>query len=306
MSETGRIKAADLATVRESGEVVVIDVLPEAQHTACRVAGAQHACVFEVVFLDRVRELVPGSDTPIVLVGAGGSSLDADLAADKLQRGGYTHVRVLEGGLKAWHATGLPTEGTAQAPLSGAAPPAAPIGRWAVDADRSMLRWVGRNPNGYHDGSVGITGGAVVGNDSGTTGQVTVDPRSILNDDLEGDASQPALIAHLLSDDFLFVERHGTVSYEIQGVEPIDDATITSATHRVRGALTLRGVTAPLDFPATVTAGPDGQLTAEAHFDLDRTRWGMIYGSARFFAHLGMHLVFDDISIALRLVLEPA
>jgi len=40
------------------------------------------------------------------------------------------------------------------------------------------------------------------------------------------------------------------------------------------------------------------------HFDMDRTRWGVIYGSSRFFEHLGMHLVFDLISFQIRLVFE--
>ena len=42
----------------------------------------------------------------------------------------------------------------------------------------------------------------------------------------------------------------------------------------------------------------------EAHFDLDRTQWNVIYGSSRFFEHLGMHMVFDQISIELRLILQ--
>lgn len=44
-------------------------------------------------------------------------------------------------------------------------------------------------------------------------------------------------------------------------------------------------------------------LLVEAHFAIDRTNWGIIYGSARFFEHLGMHQVFDEISLCLRLVL---
>jgi hypothetical protein len=44
-------------------------------------------------------------------------------------------------------------------------------------------------------------------------------------------------------------------------------------------------------------------INLEAHFDLDRTEWGIIYGSARFFEHLGMHQVFEAISISLRLVM---
>jgi len=37
-------------------------------------------------------------------------------------------------------------------------------------------------------------------------------------------------------------------------------------------------------------------------FDIDRTRWNVIYGSSRFFEHLGMHLMFDPISIQIRIV----
>jgi len=53
---------------------------------------------------------------------------------------------------------------------------------------------------------------------------------------------------------------------------------------------------------ATVTKTPENGLAAEAHFDVDRTRWNIIYGSTRYFEHLGMHLVFDHISIQLRIV----
>jgi len=37
----------------------------------------------------------------------------------------------------------------------------------------------------------------------------------------------------------------------------------------------------------------DEMIGIEAHFDIDRTKWDIIYGSSRFFEHLGMHLVFD-------------
>jgi hypothetical protein len=53
---------------------------------------------------------------------------------------------------------------------------------------------------------------------------------------------------------------------------------------------------------ATITKTSDNSLAAEAHFDIDRTKWGIIYGSARFFEYLGMHLVFDLISFQLRIV----
>jgi hypothetical protein len=40
----------------------------------------------------------------------------------------------------------------------------------------------------------------------------------------------------------------------------------------------------------------------EAHFDIDRTCWDIIYGSTRFFEHLGMHKVFDLVSLQLYIV----
>ena len=46
-------------------------------------------------------------------------------------------------------------------------------------------------------------------------------------------------------------------------------------------------------------------LIMEAHFDIDRTKWNVIYGSIRFFEHLGMHKVFDLISLQLRVIAVP-
>ena len=57
-----------------------------------------------------------------------------------------------------------------------------------------------------------------------------------------------------------------------------------------------------IHFYANASDEQGGEVKIEAHFDIDRTRWGVIYGSTRFFEHLGMHLVFDFISVQLRLV----
>ena len=48
----------------------------------------------------------------------------------------------------------------------------------------------------------------------------------------------------------------------------------------------------------------DQSLVAEANFDIDRTRWNIVYGSGKFFEKLGMHLVNDLVSIQLKIVVE--
>jgi polyisoprenoid-binding protein YceI len=71
---------------------------------------------------------------------------------------------------------------------------------------------------------------------------------------------------------------------------------------KVEGRLTLRGVQRSTRFPATVSRLADGAIAADAHFDTDCTPWNARYGSARCFEYLGMHLVFDPVSIAVRIV----
>ena len=308
MSDTPRtITPADLAAARDGDRApLVIDVLAPASFDACRVAGAHSACVYEMAFAGKVADLASDPATPLVVYGAGDTTREAHEAADKLARAGYTDVQILEGGLAAWHAAGLPLEGEAGAPAASPAPPVLGNGTWRLDREASWLRWVGRNPNGFHDGGVGLGGGTVTIAGGKVEGRIAIDVRSLRNFDLEGNEYQKVLIDHLLADDFLFAERFPAAAFEINAVTPRPDAALTTPTHRVEGTLELRGVRAPLSFDATVSALKDDGLAVEAHFELDRTRWGMLYGSARFFAHLGMHAVFDHVGIAMKLVLKPA
>ena len=88
----------------------------------------------------------------------------------------------------------------------------------------------------------------------------------------------------------------------IDSAEPIKDATQSEPNFKVSGDLKLRGMQNNISFPANVSGVQRGTLNIESHFDFDRTRWGVLYGSARFFERLGMHLVFDFISIQLRIL----
>ena len=77
---------------------------------------------------------------------------------------------------------------------------------------------------------------------------------------------------------------------------------MTAPNYHVKGEMKLRGVSADLEFDATVALIEDGSFAMEAHFDIDRTRWNVIYGSTRFFEYLGMHKVFDLLSFQIRLI----
>jgi rhodanese-related sulfurtransferase len=55
----------------------------------------------------RIEETVPNVSTPIICYCGGGSR--SALAADNLQKMGYTNVASMAGGFKAWKNEGLPT-----------------------------------------------------------------------------------------------------------------------------------------------------------------------------------------------------
>jgi hypothetical protein len=60
-------------------------------------------------------------------------------------------------------------------------------------------------------------------------------------------------------------------------------------------------VTRDLSFPAVIAAADAEHVTAQAHIQLDRTLFGSRYGSGKFFAFLGKHVVNDLIQLHLKI-----
>jgi polyisoprenoid-binding protein YceI len=300
------ISASDLkARLDGQASFFLIDTLTEDHFRKVRLPGAVNACVYEMVFPDHISGITADPHADIVVYGAGGESRDAMTAAEKLHRMGYSQVSLFAGGLAEWRSAGFPLEGEAP----DAEDPAESAfhfsgGIYRADPAASTVEWSGRNANGKHFGTVGLSRGEVTVSGGRVTGGFTVDMSTIRNQDLEGDPYQPALIDHLMSDDFFFVRMFPEAKFEVRSVTPLENATPTSPNYQIAGELEIRGIRRPFSFPATVNPAGENQVAAEAHFDIDRTQWGVIYGSATFFACLGMHRVYDCISFEIRIVFE--
>ena len=115
--------------------------------------------------------------------------------------------------------------------------------------------------------------------------------------DLEGEDLQK-LTGHLKSPDFFAVEEYPTAMFEITEVTPFAETTmeedtsrmdvvvndeevseykIENPTHAITGNLTMRDTTLSITFPAKVDI-TDSQVSAEAKFNIDRTKWNVSYG----------------------------
>ena len=211
---------------------------------------------------------------------------------------------MLTGGLEGWREAGFALKGAdPETPDQWLGRFLAPEGEFSALPQESAIQWTGRNHNGKHFGAVSLKAGTCSFVNGRLSGEFVVDMESIKDKSLDGDQMQPVLEAHLKSDDFWFTSMFPEARFIIKDAVPLKDQAASLPTYEIIGDLKLRGVRRPFRFPATFSQLDDGKLAMEAHFDLDRTLWGAIYGSARFFEHLGYHLVFDLVSMELRLVL---
>jgi len=99
------IRPTDAATKVKSGHAVIVDVREKDEWDKEHIPDALHLSR-GTLELD-IEEKVPDPNTEVIVhCGGGGRSA---LAAESLQKMGYKNVRSLEGGFKAWKASGLPT-----------------------------------------------------------------------------------------------------------------------------------------------------------------------------------------------------
>lgn len=290
------ISAATLrARLDQEPALRVIDVLPKEHFSTTHLPGAHNACVYEMTFLDQVRAIAPPDET-VVVYGASAATREATMAVLKLEAAGYKNVLEFPGGLVEWEAAGFPLERNDASPLPAVS------GRFHVDTDRSTIRWTGRNLFNHHEGTVQVAGGDLRFED-GVLREAwfSIDLNSLACRDLEDQNLNALLIRHLRSDDFFAVDTHKTAQFVVAEVVPVPDTTPGTPNYTLRGSLTLRGETHPFQFPAVIAPKSADEVVGQAQIAFDRTLWGAIYGSGKFFGFLGTHVVNDLVDLHLKL-----
>lgn len=95
--------------MRSDPAVRFIDVREDSEWEKGHAAGAEH--IGKGVIERDIEQKIPEKSTEIILYCGGG--FRSVLAADALQRMGYTNVASMMGGWREWQAVGAPIEGTA-------------------------------------------------------------------------------------------------------------------------------------------------------------------------------------------------
>lgn len=173
---------------------------------------------------------------------------------------------------------------------------------YKVDAAASKIKWVGKKVTGEHFGYISFKNGEVAHNGTSVvSGNAVVDMNSITCTDIENKEYADKLVGHLKNSDFFDVAQFQNAEFKLISVTPINGAKDKEDNCKIKGTLTIKGVSNPIEFPARVEVnGPTLVLRADVTFD--RTKFGIKYGSASVVEGLGDKAIYDDVLFSLALV----
>lgn len=172
---------------------------------------------------------------------------------------------------------------------------------YEIDTTASTIEWRGTKPTGEHQGTINIQNGDIMATgEEITSGRVTVDMESIkVTDEGMAEDQRSNLENHLKGTvegketDFFNVREYPTATFEITGI------TEENGQKMLQGNLTMKESTKNIQFPISTDIGED-ELTLESEtFVIDRTDWGVNYGSKSVFDNLGDNFISDDMELTI-------
>ncbi|MEM0518608.1 MULTISPECIES: YceI family protein [Aequorivita] len=194
------------------------------------------------------------------------------------------------------------TEKEAETTVEEAAQATEMATEYSVDAAASQINWEGAKPTGKHHGTIDLASGTIHLNEGKVeAGSFTFNMNSINVEDLTGE-DKANLEAHLKGTvegkegDFFNATEYPTAKFEMTGIE----------NNMVKGNLTIKDKTNPIEFPATVSIEGDKMTLKSETFEIDRTKWDVNYGSKSVFPSLGDKFINDTIKLNVLLVATKA
>jgi len=162
---------------------------------------------------------------------------------------------------------------------------------YTVDVANSSIGWSAKKVGGGHTGTVKITEGNLVYNGKSLQkGVFLMDMSSITSDNAR-------VTTHLKSPDFFSAEKSPTSKFEIIKVTAAGKERVN-----ISGNLTIKGITHPLTFPATVKQGKDVVVAAASGIRINRTKYDIKFRSKTFFGDIGDKAIDDEFELNINLV----
>jgi len=168
--------------------------------------------------------------------------------------------------------------------------------KFKIVASQSNIDWIGRKVTGSHNGTISIKEGTLFLEDNNLTGgKFVIDTTSVKILDVTDPNTNAQFAGHLASNDFFASEQFPETQFVITSAQPTGNNI-----HKIIGDLTIRGITHPVLFNATVNIN-DNVLIAFGKVFVDRTLYGMKFRSGNFFKNLGDTLIHNEFELSIRI-----
>ncbi|WP_299335864.1 YceI family protein [uncultured Psychroserpens sp.] len=175
--------------------------------------------------------------------------------------------------------------------------------KYTVNVAESTIHWKGFKPTGTHTGTISLDNGVFKTEDGQLqSGSFLIDMKSINVTDLESGDGKENLEAHLMGTvegkegDFFNVTKFPNAAFEITGTEAMENGKT-----KLSGNLTIKGQKHNISFPVTMSNEGDMMSIDSEPFTIDRTVWGVNYGSKSIFDDLGDKFISDDMELKISL-----
>ena len=197
-------------------------------------------------------------------------------------------------------------------------PKTAVAAAYKLQPQLSTLGWEGKAVTHGHNGTMQFANGELnVANGMIASGLVTVDMKTMKCTDITDAESQAKFVGHMSGDDFFGADKFPTAVFKIVSVTPLKAAGNSAGKGKgkangkalgkddnnatIAGDMTIKGVTNRISFPAKVGV-KDGVAAATGKVTIDRTKYGLKYGSKSFFDSLGDKAISDDFTLSFNVI----
>lgn len=165
-----------------------------------------------------------------------------------------------------------------------------------VDTAATKIVYVGKKVTGQHTGNINAKNGTLTfQGEEITGGEVVVDMNTITSTDITDKDTNAKYLGHMKSADFFDVAKYPDAKILIKNSKK------TAKGLEVTGDLTFIGKTNPITFLVTDLKKSADGVTAKSNVTINRTKWGLVYGSGSFIKGLGDKAIHDEFTLAIDL-----
>lgn len=167
---------------------------------------------------------------------------------------------------------------------------------YKVDSTSSKIVYVGKKVTGEHTGTITLKSGAItLKGDEIASAEFVADMKSLTSTDITDPEYNKKYVVHMTSPDFFNTEKFP------ESKLVINTSKKTAKGLEVKGNLTLLGETKPVSFVVTDVKKSDSEFSGKSNLTLNRTQWGLKYGSSSFFKGLGDKAINDEFTLAVEI-----